>query len=115
MIPNTREPVIYSPEQSAAILRAAQDIELSNNGWSIIPACPIVQSGLQAAGYVVIAALDYHGRPVYKGYTKKAQAALQGQEYGQSTYRPSSRIASVDVPDYEGAILARQERETMDY
>ena len=110
----TAEPVIYSPEQSATILRVAQDIELSNNGWSIIPACPIVQSGLQAAGYVVIASLDYHGRPCFKGYTKKAQAALRGQEYGQSTYRPSSRIG-VDVPDYEGAILARQERETMDY
>lgn len=103
-----------TPEQSSTILRVAQDIELSNNGWSIIPACPVVQSGLQAAGYVVIASRDYHGRPCFKGYTKKAQSALQGQEYGQSTYRPSSRIA-VDVPDYEGAILARQERATMDY
>ena len=107
--------MIYTPEQSAAILRVAQDIELSNNGWSIIPDCPVVHSGLQAAGYVVIASLDYHGRPCWKGYTKRAQAALKGQEYGQSTYRPSSRIASVDVPDYEGAILARQERATMDY
>ena len=110
----THEPLIYTPEQSATILRVAQDIEMSNNGWSIIPECPIVQSGLQAAGYVVIASLDYHGRACFKGYTKKAQAALQGQEYGQSTYRPSSRIG-VDVPDYEGAILARQEREMMDY
>ena len=77
--------------------------------------CPVLHSGLQAAGYVVIASTDYHGRPAWKGYTKQAQAALNGQEYARSTYCPSNRIAGVDAPDIEGAILARQERETMDY
>ena len=111
----THEPLIFTPAQSAAILQAAQEIELGNNGWSFIPACPVLHSGLQAAGYVVIASTDYHGRPCFKGYTKRAQAALKGQEYARSTYTPSSRIAGVDAPDFEGAILARQERETMDY
>lgn len=68
----TREPLIYNPAQSAAILQAMQDIELGNNGWNFIPACPVLHSGLQAAGYVVIASTDYHGRPAWKGYTKQA-------------------------------------------
>jgi hypothetical protein len=102
---------IYTPEQSAIILRTMTDIQAGNNGWSFIPAHAWLHDALTVAGYVVIRSTDYHGNPAFKGYTKAAQAALRGQPYAVSTYKPVRIDAT---PDYEAAILARQERETMD-
>jgi len=103
---------IYSPEQSAVILRTMTDIQAGNNGWAFVPAHAWLHDALTVAGYVVIRSTDYHGKPAFKGYTQAAQTALKGQPYAMSTYKPV-RIDE-HAPDYEAAILARQEWETMD-
>jgi hypothetical protein len=99
---------VFDPTQSALILRTMQDIEAGNNGWSFIPSHAWLHDALTTAGYTVLASLDYHGRPAFKGYTKRAQESLRGAAYAQSTYKP---VRVDHAPDYEGAILDRQERD----
>lgn len=100
---------VFDPTQSAVILRTILDIEAGNNGWSFIPSHAWLHEALTAAGYTVLASLDFHGRPAFKGYTKRAQQALRGEPFAQSTYKPVR--VDEQTPDYEGAILDRQERE----
>ena len=108
---------IFTPTESAAILRAMQDIELANNGWSFIPADEAVHAGLQAAGYVVLRSTDGHGRPAWRGYTRRAQESLRADRAAGVPVSTDYRIYRQEhaMPDYEGAILARQEREMMDW
>lgn len=94
--------MIYTPEQSAAILRAIEALELANNGWTYISA-GLVQA-LTAAGYTVIRSTDPHGKPAYKAFTSRAQKALQTD--GAPNYKAFS--TPLDTPDLEPAILARQ-------
>lgn len=110
--------VIYTPDQSAAILRAAESILMGNNGWSFIGADRWLHEGLTAAGFVVLRSTDFHGRPAWKGYTRASQDALREDAVKhpwstESTYKPARRWT--EGPDYEAAILARQEREMMDW
>ena len=90
-----------------AISAACRDIEGGNNGYADIGNHPGVIAGVIAAGYVVIAAMDLFGRPTHRGFTRRAQEALRTEAFGISTCRDFS--ARHDTPDYEGAILARQE------
>lgn len=108
---------IFTPTETAAILRAMQDIELGNNGWSYVPADPAVREGLQAAGYVVLRSVDGYGRPAWRGYTRRAQAALRADRDSGVPVSSDYRVFRQQhaMPDFEGAILARQERATMDY
>jgi len=94
--------MIYTPEQTEAILKAIESIELANNGWSYVSA-GLVQH-LTADGYVVLRSTDLHGLTAYKAYTKRAQEALKVD--GESTYKKFS--LPIEAPDYEAAILARQ-------
>ena len=105
--------MIYTPQQTAVIFDAIRNIEAGNNGWSFIPAHAWLHQALQATGYVVVRKTDFHGLPAYAGYTRAAQAALRGQPYAESTYKPAAH--HIGAPDYEAAILARQETATMDY
>lgn len=110
--------VIYDPDQSAAILRAAESILEGNNGWSFISAERWLHEGLQAAGFVVLRSTDFHGRPAWKGYTRASQVALRKEATvhpwaAESTYKTAP--ARSEGPDYEAAILARQERQMMDW
>ena len=108
---------IYTPEQSAAILRAAHDVLMGNNGWAFVPDARWLLDGLQAAGFTVIRSRDWHGRPAWKAYTRASQDALRADATAglpvETTYKPMQH--RTEGPDYEAAILARQERETMDY
>ena len=51
---------VFDPTQSAVILRTIQDIEAGNNGWSFIPSHAWLHEALTAAGYAVLASLDFH-------------------------------------------------------
>ena len=108
---------IFTPTETAAILRAMQDIEGGNNGWAYVPADPAVREGLQAAGYVVLRSVDGHGRAAWRGYTRRAQDALRADRDAGVPVSSDYRVfrAQHAMPDIEGAILARQERATMDW
>ena len=108
---------IFTPTETAAILRAMTDIELGNNGWSFIPADSAIHAGLQAAGYVVLRSTDGHGRPAWRGYTRAAQEALRADRAAGVPVSTDYRAWRQEhaAPDYESAILARQERATMDW
>lgn len=99
---------IYTPTQTAAILAAIGAILLANNGHADIGTDAAVIAGVEAAGFVVIASKTLHGAPTFRGFTKAAQAALAVSPFGVSTYAAPSR--RVELPDYEAAILARQDR-----
>jgi hypothetical protein len=103
---------IYNPEQSAAILRAANEVLMGNNGWAFVPGASWLLDGLQAAGFVVVRSRDWHGLPAWKAYTRAAQDALRAAAAAglpvESTYKP---VRSIDCPDYEAAILERQEND----
>lgn len=113
--------MIFTPAQTAVIFKAITDIEAGNNGWSFIGSADWLHTALQAAGYTVIASRDFHGAPAFKGYTRRAQQALNGAPYAVSNYNTvkdayynTAKDAS-PAPDYEAAILARQESATMDF
>lgn len=93
---------------AARALAAVEAIELGNNGHADIGADEATANAVEAAGFTVIRTKDLHGRLVYRGFTARAQAALRGAPYGASTYGKPSQ--ALDLPDYEAAILARQER-----
>lgn len=106
---------IYSHEQTAQIFAAMQNIELSNNGYAFIGHDPEVAQAVQSAGYVVLYVPNLHGRKEYKGFTQRAQECLKSEPFGVSTYQaPAQTLARPDV-DYEGLILARNERAMMEY
>lgn len=105
--------MIFTAAQTDAIFKAITDIEAGNNGWSFIGSADWLHTALQAAGYTVIASRDFHGAPAFKGYTRRAQQALNGAPYAVSTYNIVNDTAP--AVDYEAAILARQEAETMDF
>lgn len=98
---------ILSPELSALVLAAIEMILLGNNGYADIGVNPEVAEAVRAAGFIVIASKNLHGAFVYKGFTKASQESLASAPYGVSLYKP---IVQRDDFDYEGAILARQER-----
>jgi hypothetical protein len=96
-----------------------QAIELGNNGYAslgrIIGNDADLAQALTDAGYVVLYLPNLHGRLEYKGFTQRAQECLKAEPFGVSTYQaPSQTLGRPDV-DYEGLILARQERAVMDY
>lgn len=105
---------IYTADQSARILQAIENIELANNGYAFIGHDAQIAQAVEAAGYVVLYVPNLHGRKEYKGFTKRAQECLKREPFGVSTYAPAARTIIPEF-DYEGAILARQERAMMDY
>lgn len=106
---------IYTHEQTAKIFEAMQNIELSNNGYAFIGHDAEVANAVQSAGYVVLYVPNLHGRKEYKGFTRRAQECLKSEPFGVSTYQAPTPTLSRDDIDYEGLILARQERAMMDY
>ena len=96
---------VYTPEQSADITAAIESVLLGNNGYATVGRKPHVVEALTLAGFVVI-----NGT----GYTKHAIECLR---IDASHRAPKPR--RVDLPsyqfDYEGAILARQERMILDF
>lgn len=104
---------IFNPLQSAAILAAIASVLGSNNGYAEIGSDPLIADAVAAAGFVVIASKDLFGLPVFKAFSKASQAALAadaaaGGAFAVSNYKPIS--LAPEGPDYEGLILARQER-----
>ena len=93
--------------QGRAIQQAIRAIQQGNNGYADIGTCTAVANAVQAAGFAVIRSTDLHGKPVYRGFTARAQAALRGQPYSRSTY--TAPRTALEFPDVEAAILARQE------
>jgi hypothetical protein len=93
---------VYTPEQSSDIVTAIQAVLLGNNGYATVGRAPHVVSGLTAAGFIVI-----NGT----GYTQHALDCLRIDARNHAAAR---KPVSVDTGwndfDYEGAILARQER-----
>jgi len=108
---------IYTPEQTAIILRSINDFLMGNNGWSFVGSAPWLLDALRAAGFAVWRSTDYFGLPCYKASTQAAQAAFRVEHAAgrdvELTYKPAT--PRIDGPDYEAAILDRQERLTMDY
>lgn len=105
--------MIFNPEQTTAIFNAITEIEAGNNGWAFIGSADWLHTALTTAGYTVIASRDFHGMPAFKGYTRRAQQALRGAEYAETTYKLARTTDA--GPDYEAAIMARQEAATMDF
>lgn len=67
--------MIYTPEQTAAILDAMADAVMGNNGYAIVPAVvhnDWLRQGLNRAGFAVIG---------NKVYTPQAQEALKGEVF----------------------------------
>lgn len=100
--------VMTHHRKAARVLRAIEAIELGNNGYADIGTDAGIAQAVEAAGLTVIRTSDLHGRPVYRGFTARAQAALRDQPTARSTYTAPSQ--ALDLPDYEAAILARQQR-----
>lgn len=102
--------MIYTPETSALILDAMRGIQISNNGWTWIKNDLALINALQTAGYTII-----ETSAGVKAYSRAAQEALAAEykahgpaSFAVPTYGPFT--PKDDAPDYEGAILARQER-----
>ena len=107
-----------SPDEAfaARVKKTIADIELGNNGYANFPLDDKLAAAVQDAGYTVIVSEDLFRRRSYRGFTKRAQENLRHEPFGVSTYQPPSQSAFLgDGPDYEALILARQEREMMDY
>lgn len=100
--------MIHDPETACRILQAISAILSANNGYADIGRSTVIADAVTTAGFVVITTSDLHGNQVYRGFTQAAQSALAVEPFGVSTYRrPSQRVES---PDYEAAILARNDR-----
>lgn len=104
--------MIYTADQAAAIFEAIESVMLGNNGYANIGTDALVAGAVRAAGFMVILSRDLFGNPVYKGFTAAGRAATIADA--------PKMVSRIDMrrndfaPDYEGAILDRQERMTMD-
>ena len=102
--------MIYTTETSAKILAAMQGVTLSNNGWSWIENDPALIDALQIAGYTII-----ETAAGVKAYSRAAQTAIAAEykAHGAASFAvPTYGTAApkAHAPDYEGMILAQQER-----
>jgi hypothetical protein len=105
--------MIYSIEDSAAIMTAINSILLANNGYSDIGNNPVVIEAVKAAGFTVIKGTSIFGGRTHKAFTfegKKAQIAEQAE-----IIKNKKPLKLTPDFDYEGAILARQERLIADF
>ena len=105
--------MIYSIEDSAAIMTAINSILVANNGYSDIGNNPAVVEAVKAAGFTVITATNLWGNKTHKAFTAdgaKAQLAEQA-----ITIKSKKPVKLTPDFDYEGAILARQERLIADF
>lgn len=100
--------MIYTPEVTAKVFAAIDAIVTANNGYADIGNDAEVARAVELAGFVVICTMNLHGLPVFRGFTQAAQAALRVSPHGVSTYK--SFTTAPELPDYEAAILARQDR-----
>jgi TRAP-type C4-dicarboxylate transport system substrate-binding protein len=102
--------MIYTPETSANILAAMQSIQMSNNGWSWIDNDDTLIKALQTAGYTII-----ETAAGVKAFSRRAQEALAAdyKAHGAASFAVptyGTTAPKEHAPDYEGMILARQER-----
>lgn len=105
--------MIYSIEDSAAIMDAINGIMLANNGYSDIGNNPVVIEAVKAAGFTVIKGTNLWGGRTHKAFTAAgAKAQLAEQAEMAKTKKPLKLTPDFD---FEGAILARQERMMMDF
>lgn len=105
--------MIYSIEDSAAIMTAINSILLANNGYSDIGNNPVVIEAVKAAGFTVITATNLWGNKTHKAFTAEgAKAQLEEQAI---TIKAKKPVKLTQYFDYEGAILARQERMILDF
>ena len=100
--------MIHTPAASALILDAMKSVLLANNGYADIGMNAEVAAAMETAGFVVIRTTNLHGNPVNRAFTKAAQESLRTSPHGISTYKDFT--TRQDAPDYEGAILARNDR-----
>jgi hypothetical protein len=103
--------MIYTAAQTTEILATIDSIMLGNNGYARFQASDLIADAVRSAGFVVFRSTDLHGRPCWFGSTREAQESLRSAPYGVSTYKAPARRQ--EEPDYEGMILARQERQSM--
>lgn len=101
--------MIYTTETSDKIFAAMQGVTLSNNGWSWIDNDPALIDALRVAGYTII-----ETAAGVKAFSRRAQEALAAEykargpaSFAVPTYGPVAH--KDDAPDYEAAILARQD------
>lgn len=92
------------------VAEAIKSINLGNNGYADIGNNREVADKVAEQGYIVLRTKGLHGLPVYRGFTTKAQEALAKEPFGVPTVNPCLSINTGEQPDYEAAILARQER-----
>lgn len=104
--------MIYTADQTAAIFTAIESVMLGNNGYANIGTDALVADAVRAAGFTVILSRDLFGNPVYKGFTSAGHAAAISEAPKMVSRIDMNRRAF--APDYEGAILDRQERMMMD-
>jgi hypothetical protein len=103
--------MIYSIEDSAAIMTAINGILLANNGYSDIGNNAVVVEAVKAAGFKVVRGTSLFGLPTHKAFTAEgAKAQLAEQAIAIKAKKP---VKLAQDFDYENAILARQERLTM--
>lgn len=103
--------MIYSIEESAAIMDAINGTLLANNGYSDIGNNPVVIEAVKAAGFTVIKGTNLWGGRTHKAFTAAgAKAQLAEQALAIKAKKPLKLTPDFD---YENAILARQERLTM--
>ena len=103
--------MIYSIEDSDAIMDAINGILLANNGYSDIGNNPVVIEAVKAAGFTVIKGTNLWAGRTHKAFTAAgAKAQLAEQALAIKAKKPLKLTPDFD---YENAILARQERLTM--
>lgn len=107
---------IYTPETTAAILQAMEDVTMANNGYADIGNDDDVRKALVIAGFKVIRTRDLFGRPVNRAFTAHAAECLKaeaaaGSPFAIPTIKPMT--PRYDGPDYEAKILARQDAELL--
>lgn len=97
------------------VAAAIESINLGNNGYADIGNNREVADKVAEQGYIVLRTKNLHGLPVYRGFTKKSQEALSQEAFGVPMVNPCLSINIGEQPDYEAAILARQERQMADF
>ena len=97
---------IYTVEQTASIMKAMQSVMHSNNGYATVGNDPAVIEALELAGFTVILSRDLWGNRTHKAFTPAGKAA----QIAEQALMPRPVVQLHQDYDYEGAILARQER-----
>jgi hypothetical protein len=105
--------MIYSIDDSAAIMDAINGILLANNGYSDIGNNAVVVEAVKAAGFKVVKGTSLFGLPTHKAFTAEGAAAQLAEQ--AMILKSKKPVKLTPDFDYEGAILAKQERMMLDF